>query len=130
MPTTTAHGFVKPLSDTEPADLFGVAGRLADSVESVMCPAYTDVTFENSWTNYGSGFEEASFAKEGQRVYIRGAVKNATAGSTTVIFTLPAGYRPAKTRGFTRRANTGQAGITIDSAGAVFLAAYYASGTA
>lgn len=34
MPTTTTHGFVKPTSDLEPADMYGVATRLADSAET------------------------------------------------------------------------------------------------
>lgn len=51
-------------------------------------------TLQNSWTNYGSPWEEAAYRKISGIVHIRGLVKPGTIGNTTPIFTLPAGYRP------------------------------------
>lgn len=129
MPTTTGIGIVKPAAGTEPADLYGVATRLADSVQSVFAPAYTNVTYNGSWTDYGSGYEETSYAKVGNRVQLRGTAKHATTSTTGTVFTLPDGYRPAKTRGFRLyAAGNGVAQISIDSAGVVSILSYASSG--
>lgn len=57
---------------------------------------WTNVTFQNSWGNYGSPFQECQYRKIGDIVYVRGLVQR-TGGHTTAhtIFTLPSGYRPA-----------------------------------
>ncbi|MCP4710447.1 MAG: hypothetical protein GY869_17630 [Planctomycetes bacterium] len=50
--------------------------------------------FQNSWINYGSGYNPAQYFKDSMGiVHLRGLVKNVTLGQT--VFTLPAGYRPA-----------------------------------
>lgn len=56
-------------------------------------------TFQNSWTNYGGGYQSAAFRKSPDgKVTIRGLVTggtaSATAGGTGVAWTLPPGYRP------------------------------------
>lgn len=49
-------------------------------------------TLINSWVNYGSGFNIAGYIKDiFGFVHLRGLVRNGSG----VIFTLPAGYRPA-----------------------------------
>lgn len=53
---------------------------------------WTAPTFQNSWTNYGSGFRDAAYRKVGDRVELRGLVKNGT--MSTAMFTLPEGHRP------------------------------------
>ena len=56
---------------------------------------WIDVTFENSWVNYGGSiWQDAQYRKENGWVYIRGLVKDGTVNSA--IFTLPEGFRPAK----------------------------------
>jgi len=48
--------------------------------------------FQNSWTNYGSGFANAAFRKDADGyVHLRGTIQGGAASS--VIFTLPGGYR-------------------------------------
>jgi len=50
-------------------------------------------TLLNSWVNYGSAFSIAGYYKDSNGiVHLRGLVKNGS--NTTVIFQLPAGYRP------------------------------------
>lgn len=52
--------------------------------------------FENSWANYGSGYSTAGFMKDPHgMVKLRGVVQSGSSG--TVVFTLPAGYRPGAT---------------------------------
>lgn len=51
------------------------------------------VSFQNGWTNYGSGYSTAAYTiTEDGWVRLRGLVKSGTMGQA--VFTLPAGYRP------------------------------------
>lgn len=60
--------------------------------------AWVAATLQNSWANYGSGLPDAEYRRsQDGRVTLRGVVKRSTAASAgTTIFTLPAGFRPAK----------------------------------
>jgi hypothetical protein len=49
--------------------------------------------FQNSWGNFGSGWQVAQYRKVGTQVFLRGLVTGGA--SSTAIFTLPTGYRPA-----------------------------------
>lgn len=52
-------------------------------------------TLQNNWVNYGGGYEEACFWKDKNNVvHISGFIKSGTTTAETVLFTLPAGYRP------------------------------------
>ena len=55
--------------------------------------------FQSGWANSGGGYEPLEFGKDhlGQ-VQISGAIVNAGSVSTTTLFTLPSGYRPAYTK--------------------------------
>lgn len=55
-------------------------------------------TLLNSWVNVGGTAQVAQYRKVGNRVYLRGVVQN---GTSSPIFILPAGYRPAYDIGFT-----------------------------
>lgn len=58
-------------------------------------------TLLNSWVNYGSGYESASYFKDKCGVvHLAGMVKSGTTTSETVIFTLPEGYRPRASEKF------------------------------
>lgn len=56
-------------------------------------PSWTSVTFQNSWTNVGSGYQDARYCKVGGVVYVEGLIKSGTIGLAA--FTLPVGFRPA-----------------------------------
>jgi hypothetical protein len=75
--------------------------------------------FNGAWVNYDStNYQVVSFCKDILGfVHLRGAAKNGTAG--TSIFTLPAGYRPAKTLGFPIAAGASTSALEVTSAGAV-----------
>ena len=74
--------------------------------------------FENSWVNYGSGFESAGFYKDPfGRVHLKGLVKTGTVG--VAMFTLPSGYRPSATVLFSVHSNGAEGRVDINSSGAV-----------
>lgn len=134
MPTTTdVYGIVKPTSGAEPANGYGALTDLADSVEAalVTAPTFTNVTYNGSWTDFGSPYEEVSYTLSVQGIVrLRGVAKHATTSTTGTVFTLPSGYRPAKTRRLYLGANNGVALVHIDSAGVVSVQSYLSSGTA
>lgn len=70
---------LKPLLDAK-------AGVVADS-------GWISVTFQNGWADFGPGYSTGQYRKIGNRVSLKGMVKNGTMGSP--IFTLPSAYRPA-----------------------------------
>lgn len=52
-------------------------------------------TLLNNWANYGDGFTPASYWKDANGVvHITGLIRNGTVAKDTVLFNLPAGYRP------------------------------------
>jgi hypothetical protein len=57
--------------------------------------AWKDLTLENSWVNYGSGFATAQYYQDiFGRVWVKGVIKNGTTTAGTTIATLPAGFLP------------------------------------
>ncbi len=53
-------------------------------------------SLQNSWVNFGSGFEDAQYYKDSFGiVHLKGLIKDGTTAAGTAIFTLPSGYRPA-----------------------------------
>lgn len=79
--------------------------------------------FQNSWTNFGSGFQVVGFRKVGDIVYLRGLIKAPNATLTQTAFTLPAGYWPPVNAVYIGIADgsTGNARIDIGPAGAVVM---------
>lgn len=65
---------------------------------------WTAPTFANSWVNYdntGATFETAAYMKDAQGfVHLRGLIKSGTLNGTAHAFTLPSGYRPARSKIF------------------------------
>ena len=74
-------------------------------------------TFEAPWANFSSDYASASFRKGPDgRVYLRGAVTagvNQVSGDT--IFTLPAGFRPARCANFSVGSFDGGGGQSLGS---------------
>lgn len=68
-------------------------GRLKTGWGQVM-DYWRNVTFQNGWANYGSGYHFVQYYKDGEGfVHIRGLGQGGTYASA-VIFNLPPGYRP------------------------------------
>ena len=76
--------------------------------------------FEDSWVNYGSPYENASYMKDSMGfVHVRGFVKSGTVGTSATIFTLPAGYRPSDRILMATQSNSALGRYDIDSDGKV-----------
>lgn len=83
------------------ASTFGapVANEVNRMTPLVVAPtAWTNVIFQNSWVNYGSGEQNIQYRKIGDVVYLRGVMKSG--GLSTVAFTLPTGFRPIASLAF------------------------------
>jgi len=91
--TGGAVGIGKSPGITNFGDL-DVAGRVnADG--GIISQAWQTPTLLNGWVNFGSGYNSAGYWKDSFGVvHLRGLIKSGTATAGTVIFTLPAGYRP------------------------------------
>lgn len=77
-------------------------------------------TLLNSWVNFGSGYETAGYMKDSLGfVHIKGFIKNGTTVLGTVIFNLPAGYRPGGIQRYATHANNTYGAIEVDTAGQV-----------
>ncbi len=81
---------------------------------------WQDVSFQNSWVNFGSGTNDAQYCKDSFGfVHLRGVVKSGTVATT--IFQLPAGYRPSANERMDCVSNDAQGRIHIGSGGNVQL---------
>jgi hypothetical protein len=80
--------------------------------------AWTAVTFQNSWVNYGTVYAPVAYFKDKNGiVHLRGVIKSGTCGS--VSFTLPAGYRPAYELAFAAVTSGGIGRVDVVSDGTV-----------
>lgn len=58
--------------------------------------AWIAPTLLNGWVNTGTGWSPAGYMKDTSGyVHIRGLIKSGATGNATILFVLPAGYRPA-----------------------------------
>lgn len=71
-----------------------VAG--ATDVGSLTEESWSTPTLLNSWVNYGSTLQGARYRKDSNGVvHVQAHLKSGTTTAWTVVFNLPAGYRPA-----------------------------------
>lgn len=100
-----------------------VAGAL--SAGSITQPSWIAPTLLNSFTNYNaSTYQPAGYFKDlSGRVFLRGLINRSSGALNTPIFTLPAGYRPAKLTIFSTIANNYNARVDVTAAGSVVVAA-------
>nr|WGD77789.1 phage tail protein [Bacillus subtilis] len=87
------------------------AGGAAAALEARLTNiTWTAPTFKNGWTQYtdASGSYPVQYGKDMVgTVVLRGVAKGGTIGSTTPVYTLPAGFRPAYPHHFTGSAGVG-----------------------
>lgn len=58
-------------------------------------------TLLNGWVNYGGGYESATYWKDKNNVvHVSGFIKSGSTSAETVLFNLPAGYRPRSNEKF------------------------------
>ena len=94
--------------------------RLAGTTKTIVDdPGWQTPTLLNSWVDYGSVFSPTLYRRLNGVVFIKGLVKLGTVAAGTIIFTLPAGYRPAITLLIAAVSNDLFAQFRVDASGNV-----------
>ena len=78
---------------------------------------WTSVTFQNGWANLGGGYAPCQYAQQNNVVHVKCGAQAGAVGS--VMFTLPAGFRPSETIYFPAYEGGATKFISIDSSGQV-----------
>lgn len=82
---------------------------------------WTSVALQNSWVSFGAGYGAAQYMRDANGiVHLRGVIKDGTATAGTLLFTLPAGFRPPSKMLHLAASPTIE-GIQIDTDGTVKL---------
>lgn len=80
------------LNNYRPDTLAAKANKIPTAITQ---EAWTAPTLQNSWANVGGGYSIAGYYKDTLgRVHLRGYIGSGTYADGTLLFTLPAGYRP------------------------------------
>ncbi len=74
-------------------------------------------TLLNSWVNYATSSQAAEYRRVGDRVEVRGFIKNGTVPAA--VFTLPEGFRPPNELTFATAATAAYGQITVAASGSV-----------
>jgi hypothetical protein len=95
-----------------------VNGNLGDYQEPWTAPS-----LQSGWNNGGGGNQTAGFRKDNSgRVWLRGFISGGQTAAGTLLFTLPAGYRPTATETLLPCASQNSfVGLYVDTNGAVRL---------
>jgi len=67
---------------------------ILEKYPSGIVDTWHSLSYSNGWVEYGTGWP-ARYTKIGDVVYIKGLIKSGTYTDSTVMFTLPIGYRPS-----------------------------------
>jgi hypothetical protein len=70
------------------------SGTLSAGSAAGSLGAWTNVTFNSTWTNYGSGYQTCQYRRFGDFVMLRGTFKWVATPNTIAVFQLPVGFRP------------------------------------
>ena len=109
----------------------GSIGLTKDGVQMLTSSGWFDVgisfydsgwfnlTLQNGWVSYGSGYPTPQCRKSGNKVTLRGVMKNGTRTNGTLIFTLPDGFRPTAPLNFSNESSSNHAYIIISTDGQV-----------
>lgn len=109
-------------ADDGDLQLLALSGRLLgqDSVSgshNLLPDAWTDVTFQNTWSNWGGTWQTCQYRLEGDLVRIRGMIGGGVLQQSA--FTLPVGKRPPKGTIRTAATSTGYGEMRVASDGTV-----------
>lgn len=101
---TYQHYHYSPLHTINPSSLSyynqfalqGIpGGSVSASIATAIMPSYIAPTLQNGWTNMGGSFATVGYFKGPDSVvHLKGMIKAGTVTNGTVLFNLPAGYRP------------------------------------
>ncbi|MGB8507691.1 MAG: hypothetical protein WCD76_04745 [Pyrinomonadaceae bacterium] len=108
----TSDVYVERVADNAQLLWKAAANRYEVEAQSL---AWTAIpTMQNGWVNYGAGYQVAQYRKIGDRVEVRGFIKDGTL--STVISNLPAGYWPPASLQFPACTSSGIAAIDVSGA--------------
>jgi hypothetical protein len=127
-------GILRCTSTTRPTGVARWKGRFIfemDTLSLLVCEdgtnwkvvyrltGWTNVTFQNGWSNFGGGYANMQYRINGDNVELRGVVVGGT--NPAVAFTLPVGFRPPLSLQFTGSVGgtPSLASITVASNGEV-----------
>lgn len=82
--------------------------------------AWTGLAYDTGWADLGGGYQAGQYKKVGDLIFLRG-VTTRTSGSTTLIATLPSGYRPPAGHIFPVTANGSFGYVDIGSTGTIVI---------
>jgi len=96
----SSYGRIDVLTNGDVRFMQGTAGWISmDSIRFLPGGTWTNLTMQNGWINYGSGYPNLSTALDsGGRVHLRGLVRDGPTSPTHTIIggTLPTARRPAR----------------------------------
>lgn len=91
--TTINNGTLAASFTTLASNTANAGGLTQESVQTV--------SLQNSWANYGAGYQTFGYWKDSQGVvHLQGLIKSGTTTAGTLLFTLPSGYRPSAAETF------------------------------
>jgi hypothetical protein len=108
----TSDVYVERVADNAQLLWKAAANRYEVEAQSLAWTALP--TMQNGWVNYASGYQVAQYRKIGDRVEVRGFIKDGSLG--TVISNLPAGYWPPASLQFPACTSSGIAAIDVSGA--------------
>jgi len=80
-------------------------------------------TLQNSWVNFGAPYRNCAYRRINGIVYVEGLLKSGTATANTVVFNLPAGFRPSASLFFGTQSNSAMATVQLAASGDLTLSA-------
>lgn len=85
---------------------------------------WNNVSYVNTYSDWGNGFAPTSYVRNGSMVRLRGIVKTNSFGVGNAMFGLPSGYRPANSKfficlGYSSVYGYGLVGVQVDPNGNV-----------
>ncbi|MBA4294338.1 hypothetical protein C0431_15365 [bacterium] len=127
-----SNGFVHALAYADPSDGTTASVINTDYVELIvdldtslkknLAPTWIDAVLQNGWVEFDSGRKPRYSQGVDGYVFLRGAVRLGTLGSSTPIMTLPTGFRPLNSFAFSAIAGISTnmlATIQVNAAGQV-----------
>ena len=106
------------INDAPGGDVEIAGGGGATIIWGRLGTAWSNVSFNSGWLNYGGSYQTAQYKKVGDFIFLRGLVKR-TSGVGVSILTLPPGYRPPAQCLLGTLTNTGIGRLDIQTDGQV-----------
>lgn len=99
--------------------LFRELQRVGQEFYSISPQEWVDVTFENSWVNFGAPYDSIQYRKTNNEIELRGLTKSGTVNYANAIFTLPEDFRPVNSHLYAVTSNDLFGSVLVGSGGGV-----------